>query len=196
VAGDPRAGLTGREGVRITGGRFRGRALAVPPGAATRPTSDRARQAIFNILDHAAFAGGVADRQVLDLFAGSGALGLEALSRGAAGAVLVESDRAALVALRANAAPFGPAARVLAADAARLPRAPGPAADLVFVDPPYGSGLGEAALARAAALGWIAADALIVFERGRGEPAPQGLIVADDRAYGAARVWFCRAPPA
>lgn len=182
--------------MRITGGRFRGRALAAPPGAATRPTADRARQAIFNILEHAAFAGGVTDRQVLDLFAGSGALGLEALSRGAAGALLVETDRAALVALRGNAAPFGPAARVLAADATRLPRAPGPAADLVFLDPPYAAGLGEAALASAAAQGWIAPDALIVFERGRDEPAPQGLIMADDRVYGAARVWFGRSQPA
>lgn len=182
--------------MRITGGRFRGRALAAPPGEATRPTADRVRQALFNILEHAAFAGGVLDRRVLDLFAGTGALGLEALSRGAAEAAFVEQDRAALSALRANAALFGGQARVMAADAARLPQPPpGFAADLVFLDPPYARGLGEAALARAAPLGWLAPGALIVFERGRAEPAPQGLAILDERAYGAARVWFGRLEP-
>src|SRR4051812_29618443 len=126
--------------MRIVAGIHRGRKLTAPAGATTRPTADRVRQALFDMLWHAPWAGRavIEDQAVLDAFAGTGALGLEALSRGAATAAFIEQDRAALAALRANIAACGEAARcqVVAADALRPPRALRPAS-LVFLDPPY-----------------------------------------------------------
>jgi 16S rRNA (guanine966-N2)-methyltransferase len=189
--------------MRIVSGSFRGKTLAAPPGAATRPTSDRARQAIFNILEHAPWSEGVRDVRVMDLFAGSGALGFEALSRGAAFCLFVETDEAARGAIRDNVdaldktgALFG-VTRVHRRDATDLgvrPGADGPAFGLAFLDPPYGKGLGEAALAKLAEGGWLAPGATVVFERGAGEPpfeAP-GFEALDVRDYGAARVHFLR----
>ena len=124
--------------MRIVSGEFRGRTLHVPPGAATRPTSDRARQAIFNILEHAPWAGPLRDARVIDLFAGSGALGFEALSRGAARALFFDLDRRSLEAVEKNLERLGFAGKGRAVygsafeAAARLEPA-----DLVFVDPPY-----------------------------------------------------------
>ncbi len=174
--------------MRIVAGAWRGRALTAPaepraaaagpgaPGATTRPTADRARQALFDRLMHAPWAGRAVlqGARVLDAFAGTGALGLEALSRGAAEAVFMEQDRAALAALRANVAACGAEARcrVLAADVRRPP--PGAACSLVFLDPPYGQGLVEPAVAALDAAGWIGAGALLVVEVGRDE-APPGL---------------------
>ncbi len=187
--------------MRIVGGEFRGRALATPPGAGTRPTSDRARQAVFNILEHAPWSPGLQGRRVVDLFAGSGALALEALSRGAAYALLVETDEAARGAIRQNIEAmhlFG-RTRVHRRDATNLgqkPASDGAPFDLAFLDPPYGKGLGEQALAGLAAGGWLAPGAIVVLERGAGEPgldAP-GYEVLDARKYGAARVWFLAAP--
>jgi 16S rRNA (guanine966-N2)-methyltransferase len=188
--------------MRIVSGEFRGKALAAPSGQATRPTSDRARQAIFNILEHAAWSEGVRGRRVIDLFAGSGALGLEALSRGAAFCLFVETDEAARGAIRENVeamALFG-RTRVLRRDATQLgqrPGADGPAFDLAFLDPPYAKGLGEVTLEKLAAGGWLAPGALVVFERGAEEPVPDavGFETLDDRTYGAAKVWFLRARP-
>jgi 16S rRNA (guanine966-N2)-methyltransferase len=185
--------------VRIVSGEFRGKALAAPAGEGTRPTSDRARQAVFNILEHAAWSGGVRGLRVIDLFAGSGALGLEALSRGAAFCLFVETDEAARGAIRENVDAMGlfGRTRVHRRDATQLgqrPGADGPAFDLAFLDPPYAKGLGETALERLAAGGWLSPGALAVFERGAGEPpleAP-GYEVLDARAYGAAKVWFLR----
>ncbi|MBL8530516.1 MAG: 16S rRNA (guanine(966)-N(2))-methyltransferase RsmD [Hyphomonadaceae bacterium] len=184
--------------MRIVGGEFKGRALAAPAGRETRPTSDRARESLFNVLAHADWAGGVAGRRVLDLFAGSGALGLEAMSRGAAFALFVETDAAARGAIRDNVEAlklFG-ATRIHRRDATDLgpkPAGLGDAFDLVFLDPPYGRGLGEKALAGLARGGWISADALIVFECGADEnPAPAGFETLDTRAYGAAKVLFLR----
>jgi 16S rRNA (guanine966-N2)-methyltransferase len=186
--------------MRIVSGEFRGKALAAPQGQATRPTSDRARQAIFNILEHAAWSDGVRDRRVIDLFAGSGALGFEALSRGAAFCLFVETDEAARGAIRENVEAMGlfGRTRVHRRDATQLgqrPGADGPAFDIAFLDPPYAKGLGEVALARLAEGGWLAPGALVVFERGADEAAPEapGFEVLDERAYGAARVWFLRA---
>ena len=185
--------------MRIVSGEFRGKTLAAPAGAATRPTSDRARQAIFNILEHAAWSDGVRDARVLDLFAGSGALGLEALSRGAAFCLFVETDEAARGAIRQNVEAmhlFGKT-RVHRRDATDLgarPGADGPAFGLAFLDPPYGKGLGEQALARLAAGGWLASGAVVVFERSAEEPpfeAP-GYEALDTRGYGAACVYFLR----
>jgi 16S rRNA (guanine966-N2)-methyltransferase len=195
-----REGWTGKEqALRIVSGEFRGKTLIAPPGEATRPTSDRARQAIFNILEHAAWSRGVREARVIDLFAGSGALGFEALSRGAAFCLFVETDEAARGAIRQNAEAmhaFGKT-RVHRRDATDLgvrPGADGPAFDLAFLDPPYARGLGEQALARLAEGGWLAAGATVVFERGAAEPefAVPGFAPLDARAYGAARVHFLR----
>jgi 16S rRNA (guanine966-N2)-methyltransferase len=187
--------------LRIVSGEFRGKALVAPKGEATRPTSDRARQAVFNILEHAPWSPGVRGRRVIDLFAGSGALGFEALSRGADFCLFVETDEAARGAIRDNIDALGGSlfgrTRVHRRDATQLgvrPGADGPAFDLAFLDPPYAKGLGETALARLAEGGWLAADATVMFERGAGEPdfAVPGFEPLDARDYGAARVHFLR----
>ena len=185
--------------MRIVSGSFRGKTLAAPQGDATRPTSDRARQAIFNILEHAAWSKGVRDVRVIDLFAGSGALGFEALSRGAAFCLFVETDAAARGAIRENVEAMGlfGATRVHRRDATDLgvrPGADGPAFDLAFLDPPYARGLGEVALEKLADGGWLAPGAIAVFERGASEPglSVPGYSALDVRDYGAARVHFFR----
>jgi 16S rRNA (guanine966-N2)-methyltransferase len=185
--------------VRIVSGRFRGKTLVAPAGEATRPTSDRARQAVFNILEHAAWSPGLRDVRVIDLFAGSGALGFEALSRGAAFCLFVETDTAARGAIRENAEALGlfGQTRVHRRDATDLgvrPGADGPPFELAFLDPPYAKGLGEIALEKLASGGWLAPGAVLVFERGASEPpfAVAGFEVLDSRDYGAARVWFLR----
>jgi 16S rRNA (guanine966-N2)-methyltransferase len=178
--------------MRIVAGSWRGRALAAPKGEATRPTADRVRQALFDMLLHAPWGGreAVVGATVLDGFAGTGALGLEALSRGATHAHFIERDRAALVALRANIAALGAAATVHAGDATRPP--PGVACGLVFLDPPYGQGLVERALAALDAAGWLGEGALVVAETGRDEAlAPWGEMLAE-RSHGAARVTVMR----
>src|SRR6202012_1291281 len=140
-----------------------GRSLIAPPGQATRPTSDRAREAIFNVLAHAPWSPGLAEARGIDLFAGSGALGLEALSRGAAFCLFVETDAAARGAIRDNAETLGARGelvgrtRIHRRDAPDLGARPGPDGapfDLAFLDPPYGQGLAERALASLAAGGW------------------------------------------
>lgn len=176
--------------MRIIAGRWRGRRLAAPAGETTRPTSERARQALFDMLWHAPWSGRarVEGAAVLDAFAGTGALGLEALSRGAAHATFLEQDRAALAALRANVAACGANARVLAADATRPPRAPHPCT-LIFLDPPYGAALVEPALAALDAAGWIAPGALICAELGpRDAPPATRFAPVAERAHGAARL--------
>jgi 16S rRNA (guanine966-N2)-methyltransferase len=185
--------------MRIVSGRFRGKAITPPLGLNTRPTGDRARQAVFNILEHAAWSRPLDGARVMDVFAGSGALGFEAVSRGAVFCLFVETDEAARGAIRDNMEAFGlfGAARVHRRDATDLgvrPGSAGPAFDLVFMDPPYAKGLGERALAGLLAGGWLADDALIVLERGSDEPplvAP-GFEVLDERVYGAAKVWFLK----
>ena len=180
--------------MRIIGGAWRGRTLVAPPGETTRPTAERARQALFDMLMHAPWAGrdAVAGARVLDVFAGTGALGLEALSRGAAHATFVERDRAALRALRANiVACRADAAEVLAADATALP--PGPPCSLAFFDPPYGKGLASLAVSSARAAGRLARGALLVAELGRDDMMPE--IEAEllaERAHGAARLIVMR----
>lgn len=171
--------------MRIIAGRWRGRPLVAPPGDSTRPTSDRVREALFSML--ASRLGSFEGLQVADLFAGSGALGLEALSRGAAHCVFVESDRRAVEAIRANIAALRAPGEVLArsAEHAALP-AP---ADLAFLDPPYGSGLASAVLARLnlAPGGWVSV------ETGRGESvAAAGYEVDSERSYGKAKITLLR----
>ncbi|MCU0887173.1 MAG: 16S rRNA (guanine(966)-N(2))-methyltransferase RsmD [Rubritepida sp.] len=176
--------------MRIIAGRWRGRRLVAPAGETTRPTGERARQALFDMLWHAPWAGRarVEGAIVLDAFAGTGALGLEALSRGATHATFLEQDRAALAALRANVAACGAEARVLAADATRPPRAPHPCT-LLFLDPPYGAGLVAPALAALDAAGWIAPGALVCAELGPRD-APPGTRFAPlaERTHGLARL--------
>jgi 16S rRNA (guanine966-N2)-methyltransferase len=184
--------------VRIIAGRHRGRLLAAPPGETVRPTGERAREALFNILAHGSFASSgpaYAGARVLDAFAGTGAFGLEALSRGAAGVVFIENNRAALAALRANIATLGEEqhADIISGDATAPPRAPAPVA-LAFLDPPYGKGLAVKALVALADAGWLAAGALCVVEmaaKERIEPPP-GFSSLDERRYGAARLVFLR----
>ncbi len=181
--------------LRIVAGEWRGRALTAPPGRDTRPTADRVRQALFDMLLHAPWGGRdvVAGAHVLDGFAGTGALGLEALSRGAAHATFVEQDRAALAALRANIARCRAEARstVLAADLLALPQ--GIEFALVFLDPPYGSGLVPRALARLRTAGRLVPGALIIAETGREEELP-GIEPLAERAHGAARLTVWRSP--
>lgn len=184
--------------MRIVGGRHRGRRLVAPPGDQVRPTSDRAREALFNILSHgdlAAAGSPFAGEHVLDAFAGTGALGIEALSRGAARAVFIETDRIALGALRRNLAALDEedATDIIAGDATRPPRAPYAAA-LAFLDPPYRSGLAAPALMALAQTGWLSERALTVVELAAKElfSAPSGFAIIDERRYGAARLVFLR----
>ena len=184
--------------MRIVAGRHRGRRLLAPPGETVRPTSDRAREALFNILSHgrlAADGAPFAEAAVLDAFAGTGALGLEALSRGAAAAVFIEQAREALAILRRNIAALGEdtRARVVPGDATRPPRAPSACA-LVFLDPPYRSGLAAAALGALDAAGWLAPEALAVVELAAREELgpPTEFLLLDERVYGAARLIFLR----
>ena len=182
--------------MRIVGGKFGGRPISAPRGRDTRPTSERTRESVFNVLEHAAWSPGIEGRRVLDLFAGSGALGLEAMSRGAAFSLFVETDSAARGALRDNIEALGlfGATRIHRRDATDLGKKPaglGEPFDLVFLDPPYGKGLGEAALAKLGPGGWITPDALVVFECGAEEaPATPGFACLDERVYGAAKVLF------
>ena len=179
--------------MRIIAGAWRGRTLRAPPGEATRPTAERLRQALFDMLLHAPWGGRLDGLAVLDAFAGTGALGLEALSRGAACAVFMEKDRAALDVLRANVAVCpGPVAQVVAADVLRPPK--GWPCNLVFLDPPYGQGLVPRAVASLTAAGWIAPGALIVAEAGRAEAAKFGDLL-EERTHGSGKVVIWRAAP-
>lgn len=181
--------------MRIIGGAFRGRRLAgVGRGdeaARLRPTSDRVRESLFNVVQ-SRYADRLAGARVLDLFAGTGAMGLEALSRGAARADFVENGRAALSLLRRNIELCGTEAstRVLVRDARRLAAHDGPPFGLVFLDPPYGRAMGEAALEAALAGGWLAPDAMIVWEEGGEVTVPAGLRLLDERRYGDTTIRF------
>jgi 16S rRNA (guanine966-N2)-methyltransferase len=189
--------------VRVVAGRFKGKLLTAPAGEGTRPTSDRARQAVFNILEHATWSPGLQGLRVIDLFAGSGALGVEALSRGAVFCLFVETDEAARGAIRANLETMTPdsslfgATRVHRRDATDLGVRPGSAGapfDLAFLDPPYRKGLGERALQGLADGGWLAPGAIAVWEQAADEAGvtPEAYELLDERTYGAARVQFLR----
>jgi 16S rRNA (guanine966-N2)-methyltransferase len=183
--------------VRIAGGKHKGRPLYAPAGRATRPTSDRVREAIFNVLVHGLDGFGLDGVRVLDLFAGTGALGLEALSRGARFGLFVDEQAAARAAIRRNAEGLSVLGQVKIwrRDATRLgPCAPLAPFGLVFIDPPYGRGLAEAALSELVAGGWLEPGAVVVVEEaGRtAVAAPQGLAVIGSRAYGDTQVMFLR----
>ena len=173
--------------MRIVGGRLRGRALAAPKSPAIRPTADRLREALFNILVHA-YGDPITGARVLDLFAGTGALGLEALSRGAAFALFIDDAAEARALLRENVAALGlgGVTRIFRRDACKLGMAhPVEPFSLAFLDPPYGRGLAEAALASARAGGWLTPDALIVVEEAAsaGFAPPAGFDELERRRY-------------
>lgn len=197
--------------MRIIAGEFRGTALASlgkgDVGAHLRPTTDRVRESLFNVLMGGRFGDPITDATVLDLFAGTGALGLEALSRGAAHVTLVDDGRKAGSLIRENIRLTRSAARttLIRCDATRLPAAgtgsgkgagqdggadPGSGASLIFLDPPYGKALGHKALHSAVQGGWIAAGALIIWEESTPQPAPEGFAVLDRRKYGDSHVTF------
>lgn len=182
--------------LRIIAGLHRGRRIVAPAGLATRPTSDRAREALFGMLEHGDPP--LRGCRFLDLFSGSGAAALEAVSRGAVESLCIDQASAAVAAIKANIETLGEAARVtvLRADVSRLGQASKPF-DIVFLDPPYGSGFAAPALANVAAGGWLAAGALVVVEvatRDRFE-TPLGWVLDDDRRYGTARLLFLRPEP-
>jgi 16S rRNA (guanine966-N2)-methyltransferase len=173
--------------MRVVGGRLRGRSLASPKTTVIRPTADRLREALFNILLHA-YNDPIADARVLDLFAGTGALGIEAVSRGAAFVLFVDDGAEARALLRENVATLGlgGASKVFRRDATKLgPAHPIEPFSLVFLDPPYGKGLAERALASAHSGGWLAAEALIVVEEAAKSAftAPEGFTELERRRY-------------
>jgi 16S rRNA (guanine966-N2)-methyltransferase len=185
--------------MRIVGGQFRGRPLATPDDATIRPTSDRVREAMFNMLAHGVAAVDLTGLHVLDLFAGTGALGIEAISRGAAQCLFVDDGAASRGVIRDNVEAFGltGVTKVFRRDATSLGEAGkyGPY-HVVFLDPPYGKGLGEKALISAVAGGWLAPAATIVLEERRDAHVvlPSDLTVLDQRAWGDTQVVFARAP--
>jgi 16S rRNA (guanine966-N2)-methyltransferase len=183
--------------MRIVAGQFRGRALAAPEGAHTRPTSDRVREALFNILEHGIAGFSITGQRVLDLFAGTGALGLEALSRGAVYCLFVEDDAGARGVIRRNIETLGVTGvtKVFRRNATDL----GPAGKhvgfgLAFLDPPYEQGLAERALVSAARGGWLAAGAVVAIEESRRASValPAGFWMLDQRTWGDTQVVLAR----
>ena len=181
--------------MRIVGGNFRGRKLFPPGGHATRPTTDRTREALFNILRHGIrveFKGA----DILDLFAGSGALGLEALSRGATACTFIEQNKSAVKCIENNLAALALTERgtVLELNAAQLPNRPAdlPPAQLAFLDPPYGQGLAMPTLTSLKRGNWLADRAAIVAETGSNEgfTAPAPYTLANQRTYGTTTISF------
>ena len=188
--------------LKIVGGKHRGRSIATPEGMTTRPTSHRARESLFNILMHAQWrpdgTSPLVGARVLDAFAGSGALGIEALSRGAAHATFLDNDATAIRLIGENLRNIGEAAnaKVIRADATRPPPSR-EACDLVFLDPPYRSALAAPALTALAANGWLAPGTIATVELGTTDDliAPPGFEAIDERRYGAAKMVILRYRP-
>ena len=184
--------------MRIIAGEHKGRAIAAPKGQGTRPAGDRARESIFNMLAHADWAPEIDGARVIDLFAGSGALGLEAMSRGAAFCLFVETDHGARGAIRDNIETLGLFGntrlhRRSATDLGEKPASAGVPFTLAFLDPPYSKGLVEPALAGLVSGKWLAENALAVVETGSDETiTPDGWEPVETRDYGAARIWFLK----
>jgi len=179
--------------MRIIAGAWRGRPLEAPPGPATRPTADRVRETLFSML--ASRLGSFEDLRVADLFAGSGALGLEALSRGAGSATFVDSDAQARAAIKRNAAKLGAEGRaqILGGSALALPRSE--PFDLIFADPPYAPGAGSAAVEAVTKAEWLAPGGWMSVETGGDDAVDSGPFkLAANRAVGRARLWLLRRP--
>jgi len=185
--------------MRIVAGKFKGRPLNAPKGANTRPTSDKARQALFNVLEHASWAPSLDGARIVDLFAGSGALGFEAMSRGGAFCLFVDNDASARGAIRDNIEAlqlFGNTRlhRRSATDLGEKPAKLGNPFNLVFLDPPYGKDLAPPALSGLINGQWITEDALAVLEvaSNEGVAALPGWESVDERIWGAAKVVFLK----
>ena len=175
--------------MRIIAGKWRGRPIEAPPGLATRPTADRVRETLFSML--ASRLGSFEDLRVADLFAGSGALGLEALSRGAASATFVENDSKAGAVIKRNAEKLGASVQILAGSALSLPKA-GPF-DLIFADPPYAAGSGTAVVQAVAEAGWLARGGWMSVETSRHDAVALGLLeIETARDVGRARITLLR----
>jgi 16S rRNA (guanine966-N2)-methyltransferase len=183
--------------LKIIAGKHRGRALEAPEGQDVRPTSSRARESLFNILAHASWhedgTSPLIDARVLDAFAGSGALGLEALSRGAAHVTFLDNDARSIKLIGENLRLLGEVAEVVRGDATRPPPGREPC-DLVFLDPPYRSGLSAPALTALAEAGWLAPEAIVTVELAHNEDImpPPGFQQIDNRRYGAAKIVILR----
>jgi 16S rRNA (guanine966-N2)-methyltransferase len=183
--------------MRIVGGKFKGHSIAPPHGSAIRPTTDRVRESVFNILAHGTEGLSLEGARVLDLFAGTGAMGLEAISRGARFCQFVEESAEARGLIRRNADALGVIGlvKIWRRDATALgPCAPQPGFDLVFADPPYGKGLGEKALASLVSGQWLNPGAIVVLEEARKAElsAIAGLTLIDERGYGDTAIRFYR----
>lgn len=186
--------------MRIVGGEFKGRRLTAPEGQDVRPTSDRVRESVFNILEHSSFSPGIRDASVIDIFAGTGALGLEALSRGASAVTFVEHDDRSRASILKNAGTLGKARaiHVLRLDATKLPPPPRAAhcpATLAFLDAPYDQDISEPTLLSLQGRGgWINGDTLCIVETASKSEfdAPRGFEMLDQRKYGAAMISFLR----
>ena len=185
--------------MRIVGGKFKGRRLETPTNRDVRPTSDRTREAVFNILAHAPFAPTLTDVSVVDVFAGTGALGLEALSRGAKCVTFVDADNQSVGLIKKNAGTFGALrdVTILKLDATLLPPPPRAAscpAGVIFIDAPYGQGLTLKALLSLKQKGWLNVDTLLVIEVANDEEfeLPVTFTALDERRYGKAKVLFAQ----
>jgi len=177
--------------MRIVAGKWRGRTIEAPPGRGTRPTADRVRETLFSMLGSR--LGSFEDLRVADLFAGSGALGFEALSRGAASATFVENDSKAAAIIRRNADKLGATVQLVAGSALALPRSD--PFDLVFADPPYSAGSGSAIVAAVAKAGWLAPGGWMSVETSRTDEIDPGDFVIDtSRIVGRARLTLLRRP--
>jgi len=182
--------------VRIIGGSFRGRALAFvgkgDAGAHLRPTTDRVRETLFNVLIGGRYGDPITDMRCLDLFAGTGALGLEALSRGASHTTFVETGRKGQSLIRENIAlcDCKTTTKLVARDATRLPANPDAPYDLIFLDPPYAKSMGEAALKSALAGEWIAKEALILWEESAKIAPPPECELLETRKFGGTNISF------
>lgn len=178
--------------MRIIAGEWRGRPLSAPEGRDTRPTSDRAREGLFSML--ASRLGNFHGMRVADLFAGTGALGLEALSRGAAHCLFIDSDRQAISTIKRNVDAFGAQGRVeIRAQAVEYAEVPSRPCNLIFLDPPYDSSLATMALSRICNAGWVAPGGFISIEHAGSQPElPAGFEVAAERRFGKAHILLLR----
>lgn len=185
--------------MRIISGSRKGKHLIAPNSQTTRPTSDRGRQGVFNILEHANWSNGIIDAKVLDVFAGTGAMALEALSRGAKDAVFIENDKSALAIIKENIAAcrFGESTKVLPQDARNIgaPSKNIEPRDLVFIDPPYSSDLAKIAIEALIANNWLSENAVLVLEQHKTAAAPEieGQEIVKAVNYGLNGFWFLKA---
>ena len=178
--------------MRVIAGEWRGRPLIAPEGRATRPTSDRAREGLFSMLQSR--LGSFEGLHVADLFAGTGALGLEALSRGAAHCTFVDSDRNAIASIQRNLAALGAAPRAdVRSQGVEHAVPPAQPCDVLFLDPPYATGLADMALNRICNAGWVAPGGLVSLETdGERPPAPNGFTLDAERRFGKAHIYLLR----